>query len=506
MSYRRPIPHRVNPSYVPPSRHTIFIRGLPGSTNVDSVKNHFCQETDTKCTVEFFSTSDDKVKFSVAIRFKSHELAREMLERYNGKELLGHPVEVTWFKNLKKARARAYEEQRHSRFRVVRGFRGNRSYQDRRGHGYSPSHGRERSYSGGPSSNRRFSRGPSCSSHSSSRSHSGSPKRRRYGPDAENDSIPDRRRPNRRSRSVSSRSRSSSRSVSSRSYQSNQAVPERRSGQIRSPSHYSNAPAPPIRHEDDGSGLLNDLIQLQSKKMNSKPSQYRDSRSQSRSVSSTHSQSTSAPRRQQSKRHRSPLLPNFISSKDQSSEKDQSSLPNLSGSNWRPLSLTEEMSNDEPAPPTKSLFVAYSDSNNNNKSDKPRLNGGKIILSPLVPQKNRNDRSPSEIEVGNDSHSNDEREGGRKRKRGSGEISSSPSGENNHSFSSRQQEKSPAKSKDVLIQEKKAVIEEEYKKECETFATVAKVFISLPVHSQGLGFVIPGSFPYISTLCLYITY
>ncbi|VUZ57568.1 unnamed protein product [Hymenolepis diminuta] len=158
--------------------------------------------------------------------------------------------------------------------------------------------------------------------------------------------------------------------------------------------------------------------------------------------------------------------------------KRQSSLPNLSGSNWRPLSLTEEMSNDEPAPPTKSLFVAYSDSNNNNKSDKPRLNGGKIILSPLVPQKNRNDRSPSEIEVGNDSHSNDEREGGRKRKRGSGEISSSPSGENNHSFSSRQQEKSPAKSKDVLIQEKKAVIEEEYKKECETFATVAKVFIS----------------------------
>ncbi|KAM3183668.1 hypothetical protein ACTXT7_009897 [Hymenolepis weldensis] len=448
MSYRRPIPHRVNPSYVPPSRHTIFIRGLPGSTNVDSV------------------------------RFKSHELAREMLERYNGKELLGHPVEVTWFKNLKKARARAYEEQRHSRFRAVRGFRGNRSYQDRRGHGYSPSHGRERSYSGGPSSSRRFSRGLSCSSHSSSRSHSGSPKRRRYGPDAENDSIPDRRRPNRRSRSVSSRSRSSSRSASNRSYQSNQAAPERRSGKIRSPSHYSNAPVPSIRHGDDGSGLLNDLIQLQSKKMNSKPSQYRDSRSQSRSVSSTRSQSASAPRRPQSKRHRSPLLPNFISSKDQLSEKDQSSLPNLSGSNWRPLSLTEEMSNDEPVPPTKSLFAAYSDSNNNNnKSDKPRLNGGKIILSPLVPQKNSNDRSPSEIEVGNASHSSDERERGRKRKRGSGEISS-PSGENNHSFSSRQQEKSPQKSKDVLIQEKKAFIEEEYKKECETFATVAKVFIS----------------------------
>nr|CDS34040.1 Dentin sialophosphoprotein [Hymenolepis microstoma] len=458
MSYRRPIPHRVNPSYVPPSRHTIFIRGLPGSTNVDSVKNHFCQETDTKCTVEFFSTSDDKAKFSVAIRFKSHELAREMLTRYNGKELFGHPIEVTWFKDLKKARARAYEEQRHSRFRSVRGFRGNRGYQDRRVHGYSPGHGRERSYSGGPPSSRRFSRGLSGSSHCSSRSHSGSPKRRS----------------NRRSRSLSSRSRSSSRSVSNRSYQSNHAAPERRSGQIRSPSHYSNAPAPSTRQEHGDTNLLNDLIHLQSKNVTSKPSRYRNSHSHSRSGSSTRSQSTSAPRRQQNQRHLSPVLPNLILSKDQSPEKNQSSLPNLSGSNWRPLSLTEEMSTDEPEP-ARSLFAAYSGSSNNNNSNKPRLNGGKIILSPLVSQKHLNERSLSEID--NISHSSGERERGRKRNE-SGEMSSPMGVENNHSFSSSQLENSSQKSKDVLIQERKAVIEEEYKKECETFATVAKVFIS----------------------------
>ncbi|VDN97596.1 unnamed protein product [Rodentolepis nana] len=459
MSYRRPIPHRVNPSYVPPSRHTIFIRGLPGSTNVDSVKNHFCQETDTKCTVEFFSTSDDKVKFSVAIRFKSHELAREMLTRYNGKELFGHPIEVTWFKDLKKARARAYEEQRLNRFRSVRGFRGNRNYQDRRIHGYSPNHGRERSYSGGPPSNRRFSRGISCSSHCSSRSHSGSPKRRS----------------NRRSRSASSRSRSSSRSLSNRSYQANHAAPERRSGQIRSPSHYSNAPAPTSQQEHDDNNLLNDLIHLQAKNVKCKPSRYRNSRSRSRSGSSTRSQSTSAPKRQQNQRHRSPVLPNLILSKNQSPEKDQSSLPNLSGSNWRPLNLTEELSTDEPEPPARSLFAAYSGGSNNNNSDKPRLNGGKIILSPLVSQKRSNERSLSEID--NISHSSCERERGRKRN-GSGDMASPMGVENNHSFSSGQRENSSQKSKDVLIQEKKAIIEEEYKKECETFATVAKVFIS----------------------------
>ncbi|KAM7539727.1 hypothetical protein Aperf_G00000024489 [Anoplocephala perfoliata] len=467
MSLRRQPFHRVNPTYVPPSRHTIFIRGLPGSTNVDVVKNHFSSETDTKCTVEFFSTSEDRVRFSVAIRFKSHEIAREMLERYNGKELLGHPVEVTWFKDLKKARARAFEEQRHGRFRAMRGLRGNyRGYPERRGRGYSPSHGRDRSYSGGPSSSRNLSRGPSGSSHSSSRSHSGSPayshKRfsRRIGPDAEGDSVQgndgypriSRKRLSRRSRSASSRSRSSSRSMSNRSH-SNHVVPVRRSGQgPRSPSlsrsSFSNAPPPP-GNDHGGSGLLNNLIQLPSKRIASKPTQLRGSASQSHSGSSL----SPSPRRQhQSQKHRSPLLPGLLpsSSKDQSPEKEPLPLPTLSGSNWRPLSLAEEIP-DEPAP-SRSLFAAYS-------NDKPKVVNGKIILSPLIPQKSSNMSSEMDVEA---------------------DLISSRKGDAlpadiNHEFP--KQDKS-SKSKDVLIQEKKAVIEEEYKKDCETFATVVKMFIS----------------------------
>ncbi|VDP80879.1 unnamed protein product [Schistosoma curassoni] len=80
--YRRPQFDRLNPRNVLPSRHTLFIRGLPGTTDVTKVKrDFFCNETNSRCSVEFFSTSEDKKRFSVAIRFKSHEIASEMLRR-----------------------------------------------------------------------------------------------------------------------------------------------------------------------------------------------------------------------------------------------------------------------------------------------------------------------------------------------------------------------------------------------------------------------------------------
>ncbi len=48
---------------------------------LNACRNFFSEETGTKCSVEFFSVSEDKVRFSVAIRFKSHETARELLEK-----------------------------------------------------------------------------------------------------------------------------------------------------------------------------------------------------------------------------------------------------------------------------------------------------------------------------------------------------------------------------------------------------------------------------------------
>ncbi|CAH8577924.1 unnamed protein product [Heterobilharzia americana] len=124
--YRRQQFDRLNPRNVLPSRHTLFIRGLPGSTDVAKVKDFFSNETNSRCSVEFFSTSEDKKRFSVAIRFKSHEIASEMLRRHNGKTMFGYPVELTWFKDLKKARAKMFEEQRQARRfpQNNRGFRG----------------------------------------------------------------------------------------------------------------------------------------------------------------------------------------------------------------------------------------------------------------------------------------------------------------------------------------------------------------------------------------------
>ncbi|VDP87803.1 unnamed protein product, partial [Echinostoma caproni] len=139
---------KVNPRNVLPSRHTIFIRGLPGSTDVGKVKEYFSSESNSKCSIDFFSTSEDRKRLSVAIRFKSNDLAREMIAKYNNNMLFGHPVELTWFRDLKKAPCRidfnflsVFEEQRQSGGRSFQrsGFRGNfRNFQDRRGMANSP--------------------------------------------------------------------------------------------------------------------------------------------------------------------------------------------------------------------------------------------------------------------------------------------------------------------------------------------------------------------------------
>lgn len=115
--------------------------------------------------------------------------------------LFGHPVELTWFKDLKKARAKSefflftvtsclvFEEQRQGGGRSFQrpGYRGNfRNYQDRRGMTTSPGNydgGRRArtgsSSSGGAADNSGFRAraGKNRYSHSRSRSFSGSSSR-----------------------------------------------------------------------------------------------------------------------------------------------------------------------------------------------------------------------------------------------------------------------------------------------------------------------------------------
>ncbi|CAL8068654.1 unnamed protein product [Calicophoron daubneyi] len=185
--FRRQPFDKVNPRNVLPSRHTLFIRGLPGSTDVGRVKEFFSVETNSKCSVDFFSTSDDKKRFSVAIRFKSHEMAKEMLLKYNNKPLLGYPVEMSWFKDLKKARAKMFEEQRQNGGRQFQrgNFRTNlRSGNDRRGIATSPDNSfdnsrrmRTGSSSSGGAAGYRGNAGRSRTSQSRSRSFTGSSSR-----------------------------------------------------------------------------------------------------------------------------------------------------------------------------------------------------------------------------------------------------------------------------------------------------------------------------------------
>uniref|UniRef100_A0A5K3FIE9 RRM domain-containing protein n=1 Tax=Mesocestoides corti TaxID=53468 RepID=A0A5K3FIE9_MESCO len=505
MSFRRQPMDRVNPRYVPPSRHTIFIRGLPGSTNVDSVKNHFSEESKSKCTVEFFSTSEDKVRFSVAIRFKSHETAREMLEKYNGKELMGHPVEVTWFKDLKKARARVYEEQRHNRFRNIRGgFRGShRGFSDRRGRGFSPNRTRDRSYSGGAPVGRRISGRPSVSSHSSSRSRSGSqsvsPKRRRLTRELGNGSAQGEenftrmsQRRSRKSQSVSSsRSGSSSHSISNRSLSNRNKLSNRRgsfpdrgpavptsshglNSPINSRSSFSNAPAPTATVENEGSGLLSGLIQLKSKRLQSQASQRLDSSSHSNSATSRSSTRSPSPkRRHQRQKHNSPLSSGLFTKESKSpSPAKETMQPTLSGNNWRPVSYYEEPQQKQPA--ANSLFAAY--------GGKPAPGSGKIVLSPLNSERKAVDMDIAKSNSNSPRHLNASPPAIEKPKTKTQNKSWEEfvdQHEKAHSDKSPVENTTSVKDKYALIQEKKAAIEEEYKRDCETFATVVRTLIRL---------------------------
>ncbi|VEL43222.1 unnamed protein product, partial [Protopolystoma xenopodis] len=101
--------NRLDPRDVIPSRHSIFIRGLPGNTDTAKLKEVFSKDIGAPCSVDFFSASENGTRLSIAIRFESHESAKEMLMKYNGKKLLGFPVQITWFKDLKKGRTRSPE-------------------------------------------------------------------------------------------------------------------------------------------------------------------------------------------------------------------------------------------------------------------------------------------------------------------------------------------------------------------------------------------------------------
>ncbi|KAK6747617.1 hypothetical protein RB195_000672 [Necator americanus] len=167
---------RINEDEVPESKHTIFIRGLPGDTSTDEIKEYF-EDRIGPVSFDFVKTSADQQRLFVAVRFETRDDAKEAMSKYSDSELMGYRCELTWFKDIRRyAQYQSLNQQRRGRPALRRNYQYNTS----RDRGRDPAkrryserdddRSRSRSKERGRSSS--YSRSPSGRSGESSRSHS----------------------------------------------------------------------------------------------------------------------------------------------------------------------------------------------------------------------------------------------------------------------------------------------------------------------------------------------
>uniref|UniRef100_A0A1I8F1Y6 RRM domain-containing protein n=1 Tax=Wuchereria bancrofti TaxID=6293 RepID=A0A1I8F1Y6_WUCBA len=72
---------RVDQDEVPESKHTVFIRGLPGHIKTDEVKDFF-EDHVGPCSFDFIKLSQDQLKLFVAVRFETRDAAKECMHKY----------------------------------------------------------------------------------------------------------------------------------------------------------------------------------------------------------------------------------------------------------------------------------------------------------------------------------------------------------------------------------------------------------------------------------------
>ncbi|EYC28100.1 hypothetical protein Y032_0008g34 [Ancylostoma ceylanicum] len=172
---------RINEDEVPESKHTIFIRGLPGDMSTDEIKEYF-EDRIGPVSFDFVKTSADQQRLFVAVRFETRDDAKEAMSKYSDSDLMGHRCELTWFKDIRRyAQYQSLNQQRRGRPVFRRGYQYNnnssrgrdaprRRYSDR-----DDDRSRSRSRDRGRSSS--YSRSPSRKSGDSSRSRSRSSER-----------------------------------------------------------------------------------------------------------------------------------------------------------------------------------------------------------------------------------------------------------------------------------------------------------------------------------------
>ncbi|MCP9263155.1 hypothetical protein DINM_006501 [Dirofilaria immitis] len=139
---------RIDQDEVPESKHTVFIRGLPGHIKTDEVNLHLfpnsllalcavifevkfydkkgiCKNTSLfswlllllhcrfglrdffedhvgPCSFDFIKLSQDQLKLFVAVRFETRDAAKECMHKYKDGDVLGYPVEMTWFRDIRR--------------------------------------------------------------------------------------------------------------------------------------------------------------------------------------------------------------------------------------------------------------------------------------------------------------------------------------------------------------------------------------------------------------------
>lgn len=64
------------------------------------------EETRSNVLIDFVSYTDEHKKLCIAIRFESHQIAKEIYNKYNNRDILGHTVEFSWFKDMKAVKGR----------------------------------------------------------------------------------------------------------------------------------------------------------------------------------------------------------------------------------------------------------------------------------------------------------------------------------------------------------------------------------------------------------------
>uniref|UniRef100_A0A8R1IL01 RRM domain-containing protein n=1 Tax=Caenorhabditis japonica TaxID=281687 RepID=A0A8R1IL01_CAEJA len=70
---------RINENQVPQSKHTIFIRGLPGEVTTEEIKEYIGERVG-QISFDFVKQAQDRSKIFVAVRFEKREEAKEFMD------------------------------------------------------------------------------------------------------------------------------------------------------------------------------------------------------------------------------------------------------------------------------------------------------------------------------------------------------------------------------------------------------------------------------------------